>query len=198
MGLFGEQVGIRVPAISGLVYCGDLLGESEQAELLAFVDRQPWLDSLKRRTQHYGYPYNYTARTIDRSMRLGDLPREFLGVAERLVGRGLYPRTPDQVIVNEYLPGQGISAHVDCEPCFADAIATVSLGWAYPMDFIRRSDAGDVRTVVLEPGSALVFSGEARYEWKHRIRARQSDGGVRRRRRVSLTFRNVILAGARG
>jgi hypothetical protein len=34
---------------------------------------------------------------------------------------------------------------------------------------------------------------EARYAWAHRIQARKSDCGVPRRRRVSLTFRNVIL-----
>ena len=183
------------PAIPGLSYRPDLLKEAEQASLLAYVDAQPWLAALKRRTQHYGYPYDYTARTIDTSMRLGDVPEVFASVAAKMVAEGLFPMTPDQVIVNEYLPGQGISAHVDCTPCFQDAIATVSLGWEYPMDFIRTADPGDVRTVLLERGSVLVFRGEARYDWKHRIRARLSDDGVRRQRRVSLTFRNVILAG---
>jgi len=31
------------------------------------------------------------------------------------------------MIANEYLPGQGISAHVDCVPCFSDRIASLSL-----------------------------------------------------------------------
>ena len=43
---------------------------------------------------------------------------------------------PDQLIVNEYQPGQGISAHIDCEPCFKNTIVTVSLGSVYEMDFI--------------------------------------------------------------
>ena len=44
-------------------------------------------------------------------------------------------------------------------------------------------------------GSALVISGEARYDWLHQFRARKSDHGIPRRRRVSLTFRNVLLCG---
>ena len=37
------------------------------------------------------------------------------------------------------------------------------------------------------------MTGESRYHWQHRIQARKSDHGVTRGRRVSLTFRNVIL-----
>ncbi|MBY0227905.1 MAG: alpha-ketoglutarate-dependent dioxygenase AlkB, partial [Gemmataceae bacterium] len=97
-----------------------------------------------------------------------------------------------QLIINEYLPGQGISAHVDCEPCFKDTIVTVSLGWTYEMDFIRVAD-GETRSALLSRGSALVMRGEGRYLWMHRIKARLRDQGVMRQRRVSLTFRNVIL-----
>jgi hypothetical protein len=43
------------------------------------------------------------------------------------------------------------------------------------------------------PRSALLISGEARYQWRHAIRGRLSDHGRKRARRVSLTFRNVIL-----
>lgn len=32
----------------------------------------------------------------------------------RLQQAGLFADTPDQVIINEYQPGQGISAHIDC------------------------------------------------------------------------------------
>ena len=65
-------------------------------------------------------------------------------------------------------------------------------GWAYEMDFIHsRSD--EIRSILLGTGSALVISGEARYDWLHQIKARKSDGRIDRQRRVSLTFRNVIV-----
>ena len=53
-------------------------------------------------------------------MRLGDLPPELLELAHRLYDRKLVPQMPDQVIVNEYNAGQGISAHVDEKSSFAD------------------------------------------------------------------------------
>lgn len=43
----------------------------------------------------------------------------------------------DQAIINEYLPGQGIAAHVDCEPCFGDEIGVVSLLDSHPMEFVE-------------------------------------------------------------
>ncbi len=181
-----------MPAIEGLTYVSNFLTRSEQEDVLREVDRQPWRNDLKRRVQHYGYRYDYKARRVDPSMFLGPLPLFAVPAADRLVERSLFSRSPDQLIVNEYLPGQGITAHVDCEPCFAGAIAMVSLGWAYEMDFVH-SQSREVRSILLAVGSALVISGEARYQWLHQIKARRSDRGIPRQRRVSLTFRNVVL-----
>lgn len=178
--------------IEGMTYVSDFLSLPEQDAVLREVDLQPWRSDLKRRVQHYGYRYDYKARRVDRSMYLGALPSFAMPVASKLIERSLFPQLPDQLIVNEYLPGQGITAHVDCEPCFADTIAMVSLGWAYEMEFIH-SQTRDVRAILLAPGSVLVISGEARYRWLHQIKARRRDHGIPRGRRVSLTFRNVLL-----
>src|SRR5437868_9900972 len=113
----------EVPTINGLTYVADFLMPSEQEHALRQVDRQPWRNDLKRRVQHYGYRYDYKARRVDQSMFLGPLPTFAMPVARRLLERSLFSKLPDQLIVNEYLPGQGISAHIDFEPCFADAIA---------------------------------------------------------------------------
>lgn len=192
--LFGNTSGEEpaVPTISGMSYCPNLLSQDEQKEVLSCIDTQPWLDDLKRRVQHYGFKYNYKARRVDQSMRLGPLPAFAIDVACKLVQRSLLSGMPDQLIVNEYLPGQGISAHIDCEPCFGDKIAMVSLGWAYEMEFIQ-GITRETKSILLEKGSALVISGPARYEWLHQIKAKRSDRGKVRGRRVSLTFRTVVL-----
>jgi alkylated DNA repair dioxygenase AlkB len=118
-------------------------------------------------------------------------------LAGRLHVEGHTDRPADQVIVNEYLPGQGISAHVDCVPCFGPAVAAVSLGSACVMDFTSPDRASAV-PVWLEPGSLCVMTGPARREWRHTIAARRSDpapgGRIPRARRVSVTFRTVLPA----
>lgn len=104
-------------------------------------------------------------------------------------------READQVIVNEYQPGQGISAHVDCVPCFGPVVAAISLGSACVMDFTHPTD-GKKAAVHLAPGSLCVMTGPARYDWRHSIAARKSDPGagarIPRSRRVSVTFRTVL------
>lgn len=164
--------------------------------LLANLDGAPWRPDLKRRVQHYGWRYDYRARQVTEDMRLGPLP-DWLAPFAQAVGRAPdFEQSPDQVIINEYRPGQGISAHIDCEPCFGPAIASLSLGGPAEMVFKRRR-TGERRRLILKPLMLLILSGEARYDWTHEIPARKSDviNGVRqpRTRRVSLTFRTVTL-----
>lgn len=177
-----------MPDISGLTYIPDFIARVEESTLIAEIDEQPWLNDLKRRVQHYGYKYDYTARAVTDDAYLGALPDWIEPVAQNL------PFKPDQAIVNEYLPGQGISAHVDCVPCFDGTIASLSLGSGAVMQFTN----GDRKEeIYLEPRSLVTLSGPARYDWTHGIPARKSDmiNGFKtqRGRRISLTFRTVIL-----
>lgn len=183
------------PQIPGLILVENFL--TDPAQLLEAVDQLPWMDDLSRRVQHFGWRYDYRARTVSPSAHLGPLPAFMEEVAQRLHREGLTQQVADQAIVNEYLPGQGIAAHIDCEPCFGPEIAMISLGDDYPMRFSHVSTA-EVIDVWLPVGSACVISGPARYEWRHEIAKRKSDpfGGTRklRKRRVSATFRTVILS----
>ena len=111
---------------------------------------------------------------------------------------GHFSIEPDQVIVNEYLPGQGIAAHIDREHCFGEQIATVSLGSHCVMRFENKRLDQKI-DVELQPRSLTMITGDARYKWTHSIPARKSDSlrgeRVLRGRRLSLTFRTVILGG---
>ena len=186
-----------IAAIGRLQYIEDYITEAQHDWLLARIDEHPWLDDLKRRVQHYGFKYDYKARTVDMDMHIGELPAWLKRLSEKLYKDEYIPEVADQVIVNEYEPGQGISSHIDCEPCFQDTIASLSLGSGCVMNFTHKSDKTKKIPVWLEPRSLVVLSGEARHEWLHGISARKSDvwDGQKhdRERRVSLTFRKVII-----
>jgi alkylated DNA repair dioxygenase AlkB len=172
------------------------LSRQTAVALLAKVDGQSWRSDLKRRVQHYGWRYDYRARTVSPDMRLGPLPDWLAPLAQSIAQEAEFDAVPDQVIINEYEPGQGISAHIDCAPCFGPAIASLSLTGGAEMVF-ENTHTHDRISLRLEPRSLLILSGEARYDWTHAIPARKSDGvnGVRipRTRRVSLTFRTMKL-----
>jgi alkylated DNA repair dioxygenase AlkB len=182
--------------IDGLNYVPNFIDAPTQAALIDEIDGQTWWTDLQRRVQHYGYKYDYKARKIDRSMHLGALPIWAQLLATKLIDEGYVPDLPDQLIVNEYEPGQGISAHVDCVSCFGSIVCSVTLGSGCAMDFTKVAGV-QKQSLFLECGSLLVLNGAARYDWKHAIPARKSDKigelSLPRSRRVSLTFRTVIL-----
>ncbi len=173
----------------GLIYIPDYIGNLKD-NFLTVIDNQPWSNELSRRTQHYGYKYSYKNRSINSSMKCEPITGLFMWLAEKLFTDRFFRKIPDQLIINEYLPGQGIGAHIDCIPCFDDVIASISLGDEYPMRFEGGSEQVDIP---LEVGSLVCLTGESRYSWRHSIVARKEDNGRPRGRRVSMTFRNVIL-----
>ncbi len=182
--------------IPGLTYMADYISPEEAGELLASVDREFWSSELKRRVQHYGYQYNYKKRAVSQATYLGALPDWAEKLASRFHREGVTAVLPDQAIVNEYQPGQGIARHIDCVSCFGETILSVSLGSACVMNFTKIGTAQKV-PLLLQPGSLIVLQGEARYQWQHGIPPRKRDkyrGSVfLRSRRVSLTFRKVLI-----
>jgi alkylated DNA repair dioxygenase AlkB len=182
-------------SIPGLRFLPDFIDAGTEAALIATIDQQLWLNDLKRRVQHYGWRYDYKARGITQDLRIGAIPDWLAGLCDRLSAESIFTRTPDQVIINEYQPSQGISAHVDCVPCFGDTIASLSLDSACVMDFTHAATR-EKQSHLLEPRSLLILSGDARYHWQHAISARKSDKWqgqtIPRARRISLTFRTVL------
>ena len=195
----GDVDNVALAGPKGLLYIPDLISIAEEIALLSAIDEQSWLLDLKRRVQHYGYRYDYKARKLVPSMYLGPLPEWTDFIVDRLVSEGHMPERPDQMIVNEYVPGQGISTHVDCIPCFGPAICSLSLGSQCVMD-LASVNSDEKMSVILERRSALVLSDEARYLWRHSIAGRKTDRiqglAVPRGRRVSLTFRKALISAA--
>ncbi|MEU7827493.1 MULTISPECIES: alpha-ketoglutarate-dependent dioxygenase AlkB [unclassified Nonomuraea] len=187
----------RDEMVPGLRYIADWLTPDACASLLSFIDAAEWSAQLRRRVQHYGHRYDYGRRSVARNPLVPaapPIPAWAQQQAMRLVREGIMESEANQVIINEYQPGQGISPHVDCVPCFGPVVAAISLGSACVMDFTHPAD-GTKAAISLAPGSLCVMSGPARYTWRHSIAARKSDptaaGRMPRTRRVSVTFRTV-------
>jgi alkylated DNA repair dioxygenase AlkB len=137
-------------SIPGLSYLRGYLSNEPEMALIEAIDAQAWRTDLKRRVQHYGYRYDYTARSVYRSMYLGPLPDWSQLVAQQLTLDGHMTTIPDQLIVNEYEPGQGISSHTDCVPCFGPTICSLTLGSGCTMDL---TDGTTIESLYLERSS---------------------------------------------
>jgi alkylated DNA repair dioxygenase AlkB len=193
--LFADPLTAPAPSIPGLSYVPEYINPQQEAALIRTIDAQPWITKLKRRVQHYGYRYDYKARSVEPESQLGPLPEWLAPYCNRLCADGFFPQMPDQVIINEYQPGQGIAPHIDCVPCFTETIASLSLGSSCVMEFTHVETQQKI-PMLLEPRSLVVLTGDARYHWQHSIPHRKTDrynGSIfQRDRRLSLTFRKVI------
>lgn len=174
-----------VPPIPGLSYRREYITPSEEAMLVAMIDAAEWDLAWERRRQLYGATYGPGEGT-ERS-----IPQWGLDLATRMHRDGVCDRPFDQMLINEYQPGQGIALHSDYEP-FDRTVVSLSLLSPVLMEFRNPTD-GRRAALLLEPRSLLVLSDEARYVWQHGIARRKNDRWhgrpVPRRRRLSVTFR---------
>ena len=68
----------------------------------------------------------------------------------------------DQLTVNRYPAGVGLSPHVDAHSAFTGAVLSLSLGSTAVMEFRR----GSTRKCLFLPRKSLVvMAGECRYAW---------------------------------
>ncbi len=153
-----------------------------------------------RQVIQYGYTYSYTGGPLKATE---PIPQNLI---ELLTTKFEDPKWkslcsvledgsdhPEQLIINRYLPGQGIAPHIDHLINFGDVITCITLGSGVTIKFTR--PGYHTYSIYVEPNSVYVMSGDARFEWKHSIDANKNDKVnnkvVSRGTRMSLTFRTV-------
>jgi alkylated DNA repair protein alkB homolog 6 len=125
---------------------------------------------------------------------------------------------PNHVLINEYLPGQGIMPHKD-GPAYYPVVCTVSLGASLCLEIYGSKEDGATEDVprwriLQEPRSLLITTGELYTDYLHGIAEVEEyvnlnpstvsnwdllrspneiiNGRLERQARTSLTYRDVI------
>jgi alkylated DNA repair dioxygenase AlkB len=177
--------------INGLLYIPDFITIDEEDNLLKYCydcKEHQWNTALKRRTIHFGHEYNYKASNINKTV---DIPPIFQSIIDKIHLKNLSELDFDQIIVNEYTPGQGIAAHIDHTTHFDNTIISLSCGSHCEMVFAEKTNPSNIFKIMLEPRSIVILTDDARYKWTHSIPHRKSDNGRKRTTRVSFTFRKT-------
>lgn len=195
---------------SGLNIIEDFISSDEENCLVELVNRDFSQQSLNhsknnlkhREVLHYGYSFKYGSNDVDLDDPLAnrDLPVLIKELIDKILNSGLCSERPDQVTVNKYEPGQGISDHIDNPKAFGKEIMSISM--LSQTVFEMRQNNGCHVNILLKPCSLLVMSGESRYSWSHGIRAKKFDVLKKenesaptitpRSTRISITFRKVL------
>ncbi len=171
-----------IKSIDGMKLMQNFITTDEEIELIKHINSCKWDTRLSRRTQHYGYTYDY----IHQSCNVADqIPSWCNFLLDRIQNK--FDEIPDQIIINEYLPGQGIAPHTDSK-IFGDFILSLSLGSDIQMNMSHKENYIDIW---LGRRSMLYLKEDSRYLWKHGIIPRKTDDGIKRNTRISLTFRKL-------
>src|SRR4051794_33384377 len=109
----------EIPAIAGLRYLREYVSESEEISLAAAIDREAWDVQWRRRRQPYG-------GADGKGEAAPPIPTWGRALADRLFADRITDTPFDQMLVNEYEPGQGIAMHRDYEP-YGRTVVSLSL-----------------------------------------------------------------------
>jgi alkylated DNA repair protein (DNA oxidative demethylase) len=172
----------------GFEYVPDMITEVEERELVEQVAALPFYEvkmhgiTAKRRVKHFGWVYGYTSWQIEPGPPLPEFLHPLRDRAAALVG--VAPDLFAEVLVTDYPCGAGIGWHRDA-PMFGPVVVGVSLAGSCRFRFQRNTPEGrETFAHLLEPRSAYVLSGPARWTWQHCIPPGKT-------RRYSITFRTV-------
>jgi alkylated DNA repair dioxygenase AlkB len=183
---------VTASTLEGLVYRPDFLAVEEERELLRVFEELEFGEVrmrgqvARRRARHFGFDYEYDNR--GRLPRGEPLPDWLLPLRGRCTSlAGVEPGELAEALVQRYPPRATIGWHRDA-PTFGTVVG-VSLASSCRMRFRRETD--DERHVFeleLEPRSAYMLAGAARWAWQHSIPPTKAE-------RYSITFRTLKRPG---
>ncbi|KAN0113551.1 putative alpha-ketoglutarate-dependent dioxygenase ABH6 [Russula decolorans] len=189
----------HVPGSNNTYYIPDFVTTDEETYLLRKILETPqpkWKQLSNRRLQTWGG--DLTAKNVLVAQSLPHFVCNYPDLISRIASTGAFDASPHQrpnhVILNEYLPGQGIMPHQD-GPAYHPVVATLSLGSHTVMHYYDLSTSGDVRepklSLFLEPRSLVITAQEQYTECAHGIDAVSDD-------RVARGDRELANAGMLG
>lgn len=191
-----------VADVPGLLYWPEFVTCDNQKMLISSLRASiKWSrvspNEKSRRVIHYGYMYDYMRRSSG-LQGTDQIPDHLQAISDSARFPPILGRESirfDQILINEYLPGQGIAPHIDNSKQFCDVVFCVSLGSGTIVKFTHPD--GRIVSKYVAPGSAYAMTGESRFVWKHAIDPKKSDTidgeDIPRGTRYSLTYRVAAI-----
>lgn len=175
------------------MYIPNFITSEEEQQILSQVYRAPkpkWTQLLNRRLINYGgipHPNGMVAEEI---------PEWLQNFIDKINNLSIFEsQKANHVLVNEYLPGQGIMPHSD-GPLFYPTISTISCGSHTVLEFLKREKPLVVESIessemgmainmpekndilfklLLEPRSLLILKDSLYHEYLHSISEIEQD-----------------------
>ncbi|KAJ6625973.1 hypothetical protein B0H10DRAFT_1870821 [Mycena sp. CBHHK59/15] len=191
-----ELSSYRIPGHDACYYLPDFLTGDEEQYLIRKIKEYPqqrWKQLANRRLQLWGG--ELTSKNVLVTQAMPPCVDTYPDIIARLKTIGSFTASPhgapNHIILNEYLPGQGIMPHED-GPAYFPVVATISLGshavfhyYQYKQDALgatpesraegRSIDSTPVLSILLEPRSVVISERSLYTTHLHAIRAVEED-----------------------
>lgn len=182
--MHAKQISDPADRPEGFSYSTDFVSLEEESNLLDEIaglqfqafDFHGYI--AKRRIVEYGFEYDFSSRQAQTARPLPEFLTPFRQRAAQWAG--INPEEIIESVITEYSPGSPIGWHRDV-PQF-EIIIGISLRSSCRFRFKPYREKGKIVSVLLEPRSAYILRGPARWQFQHSIPAVTS-------LRYSITFR---------
>ncbi|KAG7206412.1 hypothetical protein KM043_003768 [Ampulex compressa] len=178
---------LTYPSVSNIIpevpecawYIPNFITQEEEREIIKAVNDAPlpkWTQLSHRRLQNWGgLPH-------PKGMIAEEIPCWLKKYIDKISSLNIFKKEalPNHVLINEYLPGQGIMAHSD-GPLFYPIVTTINCGSHTVLDFYKRLDSMQQQesklefSFLLEPRSLLILQGDLYHDYLHSIAERHTD-----------------------
>lgn len=202
-------------------YIPDFITVDEETYLIRKIyetPQQKWKTLAKRRLQTWGGEIDRKSNVLIPSA-LPSFLTEYPNIISRISETGIFKDAKksalNHVIINEYLPGQGIMPHED-GPSYYPAVATISLGSHTVMHYhqykpseddsntstARPIDPTPILSLLLEPRSLIITTDQLYTTHLHAIEPLEQDeispGGTNIANKDSITSQELKEVVERG
>ncbi|KAL7286579.1 hypothetical protein TKK_0019206 [Trichogramma kaykai] len=160
-------------------YIPNFITEEEENDIIQKIQSTPqpkWTQLSHRRLQNWGgIPH-------PKGMIAEEIPQWLKKQIDKIVELHIFDdsKRPNHVLINEYLPGQGIMPHSD-GPMFHPIVTTISCGSHTQLTFYKRHDTNNIElpekefSLLLEPRSLLILQKDLYYNYLHSIEESNND-----------------------
>ncbi|XP_067000721.1 alpha-ketoglutarate-dependent dioxygenase alkB homolog 6 isoform X1 [Anabrus simplex] len=166
-------------------YVPDFITSEEEDKIISNVYAAPkpkWTQLSNRRLQNWGGIPHVKGMITEK------IPEWLTMYTEKIGQLGVFGNVkPNHILVNEYLPGQGIMPHLD-GPLFYPTVTTISCGSHTMLDFKRpiltdenETDTSDhgpdtkILSLLLERRSLLILQDDMYHKYMHSIAEVEDD-----------------------
>ncbi len=162
-------------SLPGLQYAADFITPEEEGALIAAIEAQPLREAqyrqytARRRTVSYGAGYDYSMQRPTPAPPVPDFLHGVVGKAAAWAA--VAPEDFVQALVAEYHPGTPLGWHRDVpryELIFGLSLAGIGRLRFRPYPW-RPELRKEIVEVAVEPRSAYILSGDARWQWQHHV-----------------------------